>query len=355
MDKAQKPTIAILFGGCSPEYGVSLQSAHAVITHLDTNLYTFVLIGISQTGEWYRFNGNHDKIKNDTWNNSADCVRANISPCRSIRGLVELTQGEISITKIDAAFPVLHGKNGEDGTVQGLLELAGIPIVGCNTLSSALCMDKDRAHKTAYLAGINVPKSFVLSKASVGDKAKTVEANADELGYPLFIKPIRAGSSFGISKVLNQDELSAATELAFRYDNRIIIEQCINGIEIGCAVLGNEDLIVGELDEIELSDGFFDHQEKYTLETSAIHVPARIPPSTAADIKAMAKIAYQALGCSGFARVDFFLNPDGEIFFNEANTIPGFTLHSRYPNMLKAIGMSFADVVNMAVSLALNS
>ena len=344
-----KIKIAVLFGGCSPEYDISLKSAYAVISNLNCEKYIPILIGITQTGEWFRFSGEVEKIKDDTWHNTSDCVRAIISPSREGHGLIEFRDDEVRTTRIDVAMPVLHGKNGEDGTIQGLLELADIPIVGCDMLASALCMDKDKAHKIAHLAGAQVARSFVLEREmDIG----LALAQSETLGYPLFVKPVRAGSSFGITKVLSRDELPLAFQSAFEHDDMIIVEENIAGVEIGCAVLGDDDLIVGKLDEIELEDAFFDYKEKYTLETSSIHVPARIEAQKAEEIKEMAKTIYRALGCKGFARVDMFLTASGDIFFNEVNTIPGFTLHSRYPNMLKAIGITFDQIIDTAIDLA---
>ena len=248
----------------------------------------------------------------------------------------------------DAAVPVLHGKNGEDGTVQGLFELAGVPVIGCGTLSSALCMDKDRAHQLAALAGIRVPRSHVFHSS---DDFSRIAQAAEELGYPVFVKPVRAGSSFGITKVSGPEELPAAMEEAFRHDSAVILEETIPGFEVGCAVMGNEELTVGLVDEIALSEGFFNYEEKYTLKTSAIHCPARIPPEKAAEIQAAAKTIYRALDCRVFARVDLFLTPDGEIVFNEVNTIPGFTAHSRYPSMMQGIGISFGELVTRLIEL----
>lgn len=168
----------------------------------------------------------------------------------------------------------------------------------------------------------------------------------------MFIKPVRAGSSYGITKVTGSEQLSATAELAFQYDDHIILEEAIFGFEVGCAVLGNEALLVGEPDEIELSNGFFNFKEKYTLETSTIHVPARVTAEQREQIKESAKRIYQALDCQGFARVDQFLTPDGKLVFNEVNTIPGFTAHSRYPNMMKAAGMSFEQVISSLIELA---
>ena len=272
-----------------------------------------------------------------------------VSPNRTSHNLLLLENGKVKKLHIDAAFPVLHGRNGEDGTIQGLFEMAGIPVVGCGVLSSALCMDKDRAHKLVHTAGIAVPSSFVLGKSA---SVATALQQAEKIGYPLFVKPVKAGSSFGITKVSSSNELPAALELAFEYDKRVIVEECISGFEVGCAILGDEDLTVGEVDEIELSGGFFNFTEKYTLKTSAIHVPARIPQNTAEQIKQAAKTIYRTLDCQGFARVDLFLTPSGEIVFNEVNTIPGFTTHSRYPNMMKAAGFTFEQIVSALIEQA---
>ena len=347
-----KMKIAVLFGGCSPEYGVSLQSAYSVITHMDSAKYEVIMLGITRSGKWFHFTGPHEKIQDDTWNNPVDCLPAIISPCRDVGGILIFERdGNVKSIKLEAAMPVLHGKYGEDGTIQGLLELAGIPIVGCKTLASALCMDKDRAHKIAEMAGVRVPRAFTLK--GEGNLADW-EAQAEKLGYPLFVKPVKAGSSYGITKVMEKSDLPRAINLALTYDDEVIIEENIAGFEVGCAVLGQGDrVIVGELDEIELKNGFFNFKEKYTLESSAIHVPARIPKEKAEEIKETAKTIYRALGCSGFARVDVFVTPFGEILFNEVNTVPGFTTHSRYPNMLKAIGMTFEEVIDQVIHLAL--
>lgn len=341
--------VAVLFGGCSPEYCVSLQSAYAVITHMDRRKYRPVLIGISQAGEWFHFTGSAEQIAADTWLTPQDCAPAFVPPGRREQALLVLEGGAVKKIRLDAAFPVLHGRNGEDGTVQGVFETAGIPLVGCGVLSSALCMDKDRAHKLAHTIGAAVPASFAAER---GVDAGAVLAQAERLGYPLFVKPVRAGSSYGITRVMTCGELPAAVKLAFSYDGRILLEKEISGFEVGCAVLGNDHLTVGELDEVEVSGGFFDFTEKYTLRTSALHVPARISPEKSLEIKELAKRIYRVLDCRGFARVDFFLDESGQVLFNEVNTIPGFTAHSRYPNMMKAAGLSLEQVVSAVIGLA---
>lgn len=344
-----KLNIAVVFGGCSPEYGVSLESASAVINNLSTAKYNLVPIGISKNGDWYHYTGDISKIKNDTWLNQEDCIPSVLSPERRARKLLLLKETGVESASVDVVFPVLHGKNGEDGTVQGAAALAGIPLAGCGVLASALCMDKDRAHKLAGLTGVRIPKSLVLEASTPRQSAVDF---ADKIGYPLYVKPVKAGSSYGITKVQKPRELLPAIDSAFQYDSQVIVEENIDGFEVGCAVLGTHELITGELDEIELSDGFFDFTEKYTLKTSAIHVPARISKAKSNEMKETAKRIYQALGCSGFARVDMFLTPSGEIVFNEVNTIPGFTEHSRYPGMMKAAGHPFQAILDQIIEQA---
>ena len=237
----KRKKIAVIFGGCSPEYSVSLQSAYAVICHMDSLKYIPVLIGISKSGDWFLYNGNIEKIPNDTWCNETDCTPVAVSQNRSAHNLLVMKNGSVKEVAIDAAFPVLHGCNGEDGTVQGVFELAGIPLVGCGVLSSALCMDKDRAHKLVHSEGILVPESFTIDKTVAEE---IILQKADKLGYPVFVKPIKAGSSYGISKVSKRGDLLTALALAFEYDNQVIIEECISGFEVGCAVLGNDILTI---------------------------------------------------------------------------------------------------------------
>lgn len=420
-----KLNIAIFFGGCSPEYSVSLESASAVISSLDKTKYNPVMIGITREGDWYCYTGDVEAIRKDTWQNEKNCVPAALSPNRSRHELLLFDGPKINRIAIDIAFPVLHGRNGEDGTIQGLIELAGIPLAGCGALASALCMDKDRAHKLVRLAGVRVPEACVLRACTPSDAgfSKTTEPSdaklnaaeliaaeftdaehtepvcaegnavelaagfpaaelvaaeyrpaqtapgpetpsaftaarsvlpaakqfADRVGYPLFVKPVEAGSSYGITKVPDEAALENALALAFQYDDEITLEETIDGFEVGCALLGRDNPIIGEVDEIELSEGFFDYTEKYTLKSSSIHVPARISNARAAEIKETAKRIYQTLGCSGFARVDMFLTPSGEIVFNEVNTIPGFTGHSRFPGMMKAAGYSFEAILELII------
>lgn len=343
----KKKTLGVIFGGCSTEYPVSLQSAYAVLTHLKQDKYDIIPIGISNNGDWYRYSGEYGRIRSDRWlEDSAHLTPVTISQNPGIRGMLEQHQDGITLIPLDLIFPVLHGKNGEDGRVQGLFELAAIPIVGCGSLSSALCMDKHKAHTIVNSLGIPVPRSVVISRPL---SREHLLHSTQHLRYPLFIKPLRSGSSFGITKIYRENELLKAVQLAFEHDLDVIIEENIEGFEVGCAVLGNNSLITGNIDEIELTDGFFDFTEKYTLKRTKIHMPARIDTALEEKIRDTACLIYRALDCSCFARVDMFLTPDDRIFFNEVNTIPGFTPHSRYPNMMKGIGLEFTDLLDRLI------
>lgn len=345
----KKIKLAVIFGGHSTEYEVSLQSVYSVLTNINEEKFEVLPIGITRDGDWYRYYGSYENIRDNVWCEDGERLRHVIfSQDRSTGGFLEQSETGYSLTNVELALPILHGKNGEDGTVQGLLELAGITVVGCDTLSSALCMDKDRAHKLVGLAGIPAPRSVTFRKYRRAEAVAEIER---ELSYPLFVKPVRAGSSFGITRITERGQLDAAIELAFEHDSEVIVEEAVDGFEVGCAVMGIDELTVGRVDEIELSQGFFDYTEKYTLKTSRIHMPARIDSETERRIQEAACTIYRALGCSGFARVDMFLTRGGEIMFNEVNTIPGFTSHSRYPNMMKGIGLSFADMLDKLLGL----
>ncbi|SHO44335.1 D-alanine--D-serine ligase VanG [Anaerocolumna xylanovorans] len=344
-----KKNIAVIFGGCSTEYEVSLQSAFSILKVLEgMENYNIICLGITREGAWYRYLGPLSEIEKGTWQENKELLHpALISPDRSLRGMIEFTKKGMKTIRLHGAFPVLHGKNGEDGTVQGLIELAGIPLIGCDTESSALCMDKDRAHRLVKEAGIKVPKAVLFTRR---EEDEAVLKKVSGLSFPLFVKPVKAGSSFGITKVYQEEELLPAIEEAFRHDGEVLVEENITGFEVGCAVMGRDNLIIGEVDEIELTEGFFDYTEKYTLKSAVIHMPARIDHETGKRIKASAALIYKTLGCKGFARVDMFLTEKKEIVFNEVNTIPGFTSHSRYPGMMKGIGLSYADIISRLIA-----
>jgi D-alanine---(R)-lactate ligase len=336
--------LAILFGGCSEEHPVSVKSAQEVARHLDLAKYEPCYIGITKGGAWKLCAGPHAG-----WE-SADCRPAILSPDRSVHGVLVLEGARHETIHVDVAFPVLHGTCGEDGAIQGLLELAGIPYVGCDVQSSAVCMDKSLAYVVAKSAGIATPTFW------------TVRANEEIdpacLRYPVFVKPARSGSSFGVSKVTREEELLSAVTTARRYDSKVLIEEAVVGMEVGCALFGNgTDLTVGALDRVALSYGFFRiHQEEEPEEGSenaTFVVPADIGAEAGSLIVETAKTLYRALGCRGLARVDMFLKEDGSVLLNEVNTLPGMTSYSRYPRMMLAAGLRPAAVIDQLVSLAL--
>ncbi|HEX2895868.1 MAG TPA: D-alanine--(R)-lactate ligase [Marmoricola sp.] len=337
-----RPRVAILFGGSSEEHPVSVKSAREVARHLDPSRYEPVWVGITEDGGWRLCDG-----PVAGWEDGPSAV---LSPDRSIRGLLVLEDGRYQSLPVDVVLPVLHGRFGEDGSVQGLLDLAGIPYVGCDLQSSALCMDKSLTYTVAESAGIATPNRWTLLPGESID--------ADRLPYPVFVKPARSGSSYGVTKVERPDELPAAIATARQYDAKVLVEEAVAGSEVGCAVLGNgADLVTGEVDRIALSHGFFRiHQESEPesgSENSAFVVPADIPAASRRLVQETAKSVYRALGCSGLARVDLFLTDEQTIVLNEVNTLPGLTSYSRYPRMMAAAGLSLADVIDRTLSLAL--
>lgn len=340
--------IGVIFGGNSSEYGVSLHSTCGVINALDSKKYSVKKIWITREGKWYLFEGGTDLISQDK--RPEELSFPLILSQNSGEGIFVLKNGEITKLEIDLLFPVLHGRNGEDGTVQGLAELSRIPYAGCKVLSSALCMDKYRAHKLVETQGINIPKSVLISNT---DSVEEIREKALSLGFPVFVKPLRAGSSYGIGKAYDVKSLETAVKQAFLYDDSAVFEESIEGNEVGCAVIGRERLLTGELDMITLEGELFDYNEKYLNAAQRITVPVNLPPQKSAEIKEIAKKIYAALDCSDFARVDMFLAKSGKIYFNEVNTIPGFTPHSRFPKMMAAAGYSMTETLDMIVKEAL--
>jgi len=336
--------IGIIFGGSSEEHPISVKSAQEVAKNLDTEKYEPFWIGITKGGAWKLCDG-----PDADWENGG-CRPAMLSPDRNVHGLLVLEQGQYEAISLDLVLPVLHGKLGEDGAMQGLLELSGIPYVGCDVQSSALCMDKSLAYIVARSAGIATPNFWTVTADE--------NIDPDRLTYPVFVKPARSGSSFGVTKVSRKDELQSAVETARQYDSKVLIEEAVVASEVGCAILGNDgELIAGEADQITLSHGFFRiHQEdepESGSENSTIIVPADISAESRSLVQETAKAIYRALGCRGLARVDLFLKEDGTVVLNEVNTLPGLTSYSRYPRMMAAAGLPLADVIDRVVSLAL--
>ena len=349
-----KTKLAILFGGKSDEYLVSVHSAAAIIKNVPCELFDITMIGITKNGKWLHYEGSADKINDDTWHEEK-LSPVLLSMDNNFKGLIKLDEENNTFEKmeIDCIFPVLHGRNGEDGTIQGLCQMTGIPFVGCDMTSSAACMDKEFTHVICEMAGIKTAPFIAVVNNKTLNLKEIYEVAYKKLSLPMFIKPANNGSSLGISKIRNYDEFEKGMMEAFEYDSKVIVETMIKGFEIGCAVVGNQELIIGEVDEIDTKNDFFDYAEKYSQNNSKIYCPARISDELKNEAKQIAEKTYRALSCRGMARVDLFLTPENEIYLNEINTIPGLTDLSRYPSMLKKIGIEYKDLIVKLVELAM--
>ncbi len=320
--------MAVLAGGRSSEHEISLESARSVVAALDPSRYETVVVEIDRGGRWELASG------------GAGLPRSSVETLP----VVADSAPAATLGRVDVVFPVLHGPFGEDGTVQGLLELAGVPYVGAGVAASALCMDKDLFKAVLRDRGIPVARNITLR-------------NGDEPGhpfdYPVFVKPARLGSSVGISKVHDASELTAAVELARRHDDKVLIEEGIEGVEVECGVLGNRDPLASVVGEIVAHADWYDYSAKYDAGGMDLVVPARISAEADARVKELAVESFVATECEGMARIDFFVRPDGEVIVNEINTIPGFTSTSVYAKLFEAAGISYAALLDRLVELAL--
>ena len=343
----EKIKVAVLFGGQSTEHAVSLQSACAVLHAMKGTRFEAVPVGITREGRWFWYRGPLDAVGEGVWEKE-ECAPVTLTPDASVHGL--LVQGAGSLY-LDAAFPVLHGKNGEDGTIQGVFQMAQIPFVGCGVLSSAVCMDKAITHTILDQAGV---PNAMWADVYPWDLESFDELEAelsDTLGYPMFIKPANAGSSVGVSKAVDKTALLEGLKLAFQHDGKAIVEEFIKGREVECAVFGNHGAKASVLGEIAPKKEFYDYEAKYEDDSTDLYIPARIPAETADLVRELALAAFESLGCEGLARVDFFVQDDG-IILNEVNTLLGFTGISMYPKLMMEGGMSPYDLVGGLIELA---
>lgn len=348
-----KKCIAVLFGGASSEHEVSLVSATNIIKSISANKYNIITVGITKSGEWKLFTGEVDDIASGKWESDENNKTAFISPDTSVKGLVVINNNNYEIIKIDAVIPVLHGKNGEDGTVQGLLQLSNIPFVGCDMTSSSACMDKVITNTILEQAGIDQAKFvWFYSYEYQKNSDLCIKNTEDTLGYPVFVKPASAGSSVGVSKALNRDELIAAIQKASKEDKKILIEESIDGKEVECAVLGNNEPFASNTGEIATSAQFYDYESKYVNDTSTLYIPARITEEISQKVRETAVKAYKVLGCGGLSRVDFFVQDNGRVLLNELNTFPGFTAISMYPKLMNSYGINNSELIDKLIELA---
>jgi D-alanine-D-alanine ligase len=348
----RRTRIAVLFGGRSAEHEVSVVSARSVIDALDPARFDAVPIGIDRQGGWHRMaeppalvagSGALPRVGDD----AGSTVELDTT------GDAALVAGDGSREPIDVVFPILHGPFGEDGTVQGMLELAGIAYVGAGVLASALGMDKAMQKVVLAAAGLPVAPHMVVRERDWVDDAEAVEAEAEHLGSPLFVKPSALGSSVGITKVKEPAALAAALEEAFRYGPKAVLERSIHGArEIECGVLGNEDPVASVAGEIRPQGEFYDYEAKYLDDSTDLIIPADLPDGVQEEVQRLAVAAFRAIDCEGMARVDFFLRGADELIVNEVNTIPGFTQVSMYPKLWEASGLPYDSLVNRLVELA---
>lgn len=350
-----KIKVAVIFGGVSNEHDISLISASNVIESIPRDKYEVICIGISKSGRWLYYPGDLEDIRNGSWNLNPDCASAVISPDPIHKGFITIENGEATIRKVDVVFPVLHGKNGEDGTIQGLLELAKLPYVGCGVLASAACMDKAYTHTILDYNGIKTARWCAISQRNINHLDEQYKAIADKLGFPLFVKPANCGSSIGINKANNLEELEAAVKTAFSHDSKVIIEEFIKGREIELAVFGYDNPFASYVGEIKACNDFYDFDAKYINGDSQLFIPAEIENEKQLEIREIAVKAYKALGCKGLSRVDFFLTDDGTVYLNEINTMPGFTSISMYPKLMEHLGMQQSYLVDKLIEQAIEN
>ena len=349
-----KLSVCVLFGGMSPEHAVSLRSAESVLNNMDPEKYNIYPVGITRDGDWILYGSNdYSKLPTGEWEQCPQNRRAAISPIRG-QGLLVFEGDCVVREMIEIAFPVLHGENGEDGTVQGLLELAGIPYVGPHVAASAVSMDKTLTKLVADNAGVcQAAWQLVRSNEVSGHMEQVIARLEDKFEYPMFVKPAGTGSSVGVSKAVDRENLCKALEYAAKFDSKILVEEFIHGREIEVAVMGNDSPVASICGEIDSGAEFYDYDAKYVTDTSVAYIPARIPEDVEEFVREQAVKIYSAIGCKGLSRVDFFVTwEDNRVVFNEINTLPGFTSISMYPKLFAASGIPYSEIIDNLLKLA---
>ena len=350
--------VVLLFGGRSVEHEISVISARSVFDTLDRDRYEVVAIGVTKEGRWQLMPDGPPALTSGSSQALPGVARSSGEEVAldQVPGAHALVGADGSRTEIDVVFPVMHGPYGEDGSIQGFLEMAGVPYVGSGVLGSALGMDKAVQKVLFHAAGIPVVDHETVSEREWEEDPEAVEARAEHLGTPLFVKPAALGSSVGVTKVHEPDELRRALEEAFRYGRKALLEAAMEGErELECAVLGNDDPVASTAGEIiPRGHEFYDYDAKYLDEHGAeLVIPAEVPPETLEDVQRLSIAAFRAVDAAGLARVDFFLTRDGRLFVNEVNTIPGFTSISMYPKLWESSGVPYADLVDRLIELAI--
>jgi D-alanine-D-alanine ligase len=358
-----KRKVTVLFGGQSSEHEVSRISAQCVLENIDKERFDVQMIGITRNGEWLKYEGDIKLIGTGEWEhvargmllktNNISNLGESLVSAPTCEDLVSFKDSNNQNIGVDVVFPVLHGPNGEDGSVQGLLQLANVPYVGCDILSSAAGMDKEFSKLVFNNAGIPQADYIKVMRSEIeGSIPFLINQVSEKLGWPCFVKPANAGSSVGVSKVRSPEELEQALKDASKYDTKILIEEFIKGKEIECAVLGNENPIASVVGEIVPSNEFYDYNAKYIDGKSDTIIPADIDSDIVEQVRDYAVRAFKALGCSGLSRVDFFATETGQVILNEINTMPGFTSISMYSKLWEASGISYSDLITRLIDLA---
>ena len=351
-----KRNICVLFGGVSPEHEVSLRSAESILNNMNADTYDIYPVGITKEGRWRYFPGDYSMLPAGTWESCPGVCDAAISPSRG-QGLLLWKNGGVESVHIDCVFPVLHGENGEDGSIQGLMQVAGIPCVGPGVAASASSMDKTITKLLVGETGVRQANWYLARRERIQKDLNALVADIEQGGeYPLFVKPSGTGSSVGVSKVRSSSELKAALQLAAQYDSKVLVEEFICGHEVEVAVLGNENPVASVVGEVIAGAEFYDYQAKYHSNDSRTEIPADLPESATEALRDAAVTVYKAMGCQGLSRVDFFLTtPGDQVVFNEINTLPGFTSISMYPKLFEASGLPYDKLIDELIRLAMEA
>ena len=354
----KKYDVLVLFGGVSSEHDISCISAASVIEHINTETYPVHAIGITSEGEWMLTEAPADVIRDGKWEDFPGNRMAVVSPDRSTQGIIiKESGGKVISQHIDAVFPVLHGKNGEDGTMQGLLEIAGLPYVGPGTCASACAMDKSVTKLIVRTTGVEQADFYLTDRYTFSENPLGETEAAEKYfngEYPLFVKPSSAGSSVGVSKAYDREQLFEAIRIALEEDHKVLIENTIVGREIEVAVLGNRNVRTSVIGEIMAADDYYSFEAKYENAASKTRILDDIPEEKKEEIKQAAARVYKAIGCKGMSRADFFLEESGRVVFNEINTIPGFTAISMYPKLWEECGISYEELIDQLIMLAMD-
>ena len=356
MQSEDKLCVVVLFGGMSSEHEVSRVSAGTFVDHIDRTRYELMTIGITKEGRWLYTEASSAQMADGSWEELGSNMPCVLSPDRADHGMILFTPaGQVEKIPVDVVIPVLHGLWGEDGTVQGLLELAGIPYVGCGVLASAVCMDKAVANALFDANGIPHTKWLSATRWEIeSDPEGVCDGVIAKLGWPIFVKPANAGSSVGITKATSREQLKEAIQLALANDRKVVFEAFVDGHEVECAVIGSDPAVATRPGEILAGAEFYTYDDKYKNGVSQTVIPAHLPEAKLDEVKTYAAMAYTALNCEGLARCDFFVeHGTGRVLINEINTFPGFTSISMYPKLMEHEGLPVPQLIDRLIALAL--